>query len=358
MNNTLASHSPLPSTSSLPAPSSNGASWLYNQLSARPAMSNEHLQNSLKPSSAGLKPPVIDEDDGESQVDPSNASVLSFSSSVEAVSEGGGRRRRQRGQPSGQPTRASDDGYVRVHRPSGASSNGNLPLTAQQHFDTMPRPRTSEALDRLKDSTQSQLPLTSLYLVSGTFSSPVRELADPLPLFLGLPKNPSTWTLADSDSIAGVHHSESAVGRWWRAEVLGSTITPGVNGGKDKAKKKRGGKAASVNGAGETAESKAGLGRGDLGKMLSKSLKVCRSPSFLTERDIFTRPRLPLHRSFPSPAKSRSSRQPCNLPRRSIRSPSPSPAQKSSPLPHQPPTSAHPSTPTPPPTATRPTNPT
>lgn len=34
------------------------------------------------------------------------------------------------------------------------------------------------------------LPLTSLYLVSG------------------LPKSPQTWTLADPDSITGVHHSE------------------------------------------------------------------------------------------------------------------------------------------------------
>lgn len=34
------------------------------------------------------------------------------------------------------------------------------------------------------------LPLTSLYLVSG------------------LPKSPQTWTLADQDSTAGVHHSE------------------------------------------------------------------------------------------------------------------------------------------------------
>lgn len=68
----------------------------------------------------------------------------------------------------------------------------------------------------------------------------------------------------------GVHHSESAVGRWWRAEVLGSTITPGVNGGKEK-KKKRSGKSGS---AGQSAETKAGLGKGDLGKMLSKSLKV------------------------------------------------------------------------------------
>ena len=39
-------------------------------------------------------------------------------------------------------------------------------------------------------------------------------------------------------------------------------------------KKKRGVKNSSTRGAGESAESKAGLGKGDLGKMLSKSLKV------------------------------------------------------------------------------------
>lgn len=37
------------------------------------------------------------------------------------------------------------------------------------------------------------LPLTSLYLVSG------------------LPKSPQTWTLADQDSTAGVHHSEGSL---------------------------------------------------------------------------------------------------------------------------------------------------
>ena len=42
----------------------------------------------------------------------------------------------------------------------------------------------------------------------------------------GLPKDPSVWTLAEEDCVAGVHHAESAVGRFWRPEVLGCSICP------------------------------------------------------------------------------------------------------------------------------------
>jgi hypothetical protein len=52
-------------------------------------------------------------------------------------------------------------------------------------------------------------PLTSLYVVSG------------------LPKSPHTWTLADPDAVLGLHHSDGAVSRFWRPEVLGSTVSPG-----------------------------------------------------------------------------------------------------------------------------------
>jgi hypothetical protein len=90
------------------------------------------------------------------------------------------------------------------------------------------------------------LPLTSLYVVSG------------------LPKSPHTWTLADPDSVLGLHHSESAVNRWWRPEVLGSTVSPGAGGGK----KKKGRKGEEVmKGAGA-------LSKQEVGKMLSKALKV------------------------------------------------------------------------------------
>ncbi|KDR84987.1 hypothetical protein GALMADRAFT_233519 [Galerina marginata CBS 339.88] len=90
------------------------------------------------------------------------------------------------------------------------------------------------------------LPLTSLYVVSG------------------LPKSPHTWTLADPDSVLGLHHSESAVNRWWRPEVLGSTVSPGAGGGK---KKKRGKNEEVMKGAGA-------LSKQEVGKMLSKALKL------------------------------------------------------------------------------------
>ncbi|KAF9056156.1 AEX-3 domain-containing protein [Panaeolus papilionaceus] len=89
-------------------------------------------------------------------------------------------------------------------------------------------------------------PLTSLYVVSG------------------LPKSPHTWTLADPDSVLGLHHSESAVNRWWRPEVLGSTVSPGAGGGK---KKKRGKNEEVMKGAGA-------LSKQEVGKMLSKALKL------------------------------------------------------------------------------------
>lgn len=90
------------------------------------------------------------------------------------------------------------------------------------------------------------LPLTSLYVVSG------------------LPKSPHTWTLADPDSVLGLHHSESAVNRWWRPEVLGSTVSPGAGGGK-KSKTKKGEEIHKGAGA---------LSKQEVGKMLSKALKV------------------------------------------------------------------------------------
>jgi nicotinamide N-methyltransferase len=91
------------------------------------------------------------------------------------------------------------------------------------------------------------LPLSSLYVVSG------------------LPKSPHTWTLADPDAVIGLHHNEGAVNRWWRPEVLGSTISPGAGGGK---KKKRGKTEEIMKGAGA-------LSKQEVGKMLSKALKVC-----------------------------------------------------------------------------------
>ncbi|KAF9076301.1 AEX-3 domain-containing protein [Rhodocollybia butyracea] len=102
-------------------------------------------------------------------------------------------------------------------------------------------------------SLAPSLPLTSLYVVSG------------------LPKSPHTWTLADPDAVLGLHHSDGAVSRWWRPEVLGSTVSPGAGGGK----KKRRGKLEETRGAGA-------LGKSEVGKMLSKALKL----SFTREVEI------------------------------------------------------------------------
>ncbi|KDQ63546.1 hypothetical protein JAAARDRAFT_29564 [Jaapia argillacea MUCL 33604] len=103
------------------------------------------------------------------------------------------------------------------------------------------------------------LPLTSLYVVSG------------------LPKSPHTWTLSDPDSVLGLHHTEGAVGRWWRPEVLGSTVSPGAGGtspaiGK---KKKKGKEQEAIKGAGA-------LSKQEVAKMLSKALKL----SFTREVEI------------------------------------------------------------------------
>jgi hypothetical protein len=90
------------------------------------------------------------------------------------------------------------------------------------------------------------LPLTSLYVVSG------------------LPKAPHTWTLADPDSVVGLTHADGAVNRWWRAEVLGSTVSPGAGG-----KKKR-----KVKGDTEILKGAGALTKQEVAKMLSKALKV------------------------------------------------------------------------------------
>ncbi|KAJ7293573.1 DENN domain-containing protein [Mycena rebaudengoi] len=90
-------------------------------------------------------------------------------------------------------------------------------------------------------------PLTSLYVVSG------------------LPKSPHTWTLSDPDSVLGLNHADGAVSRFWRPEVLGSTVSPGAGGGGKK--KKRGGKEEILKGAGA-------LTKQEVAKMLSKALKL------------------------------------------------------------------------------------
>lgn len=125
------------------------------------------------------------------------------------------------------------------------------------------KPSTTSSLSPLSPSTGGQphvptTPLTTLYLVSG------------------LPKSPHTWTLADTDSVAGLHHADGAVGRWWRAEVLGSSVSPGVGRSRKKSKKDR--KDASENvipdGPKAAPRGSGSLSKADLGRMLSKALKL------------------------------------------------------------------------------------
>jgi len=62
------------------------------------------------------------------------------------------------------------------------------------------------------------------------------------------------------------------VNRWWRPEVLGSTVSPGAGGGSSKRNRKK----AKV----EDGFSSAGyLSKQDVGKILSKALKVSYMPT-------------------------------------------------------------------------------
>ena len=103
-------------------------------------------------------------------------------------------------------------------------------------------------------------PLASLYLVSG------------------LPKSHHAWTLADPDSVLGLQHSESAVNKWWRPEVLGSTVSPGVGDPRDGQRSKRRRKVSNARDPGAGI----GLNKQDVAKMLSKALKL----SFTREVEI------------------------------------------------------------------------
>lgn len=127
------------------------------------------------------------------------------------------------------------------------------------------------------------LPLASLYVVSG------------------LPKSPQTWTLADPDSVMGLHHSEGAVGRWWRPEVLGSTISPGAGGGGKRKKKNKAEETSTV------FSSSGHMNKQEVGKMLSKALKV-RLSLFPLARALPVRLRLNAVLSLMATDRPRSSR--------------------------------------------------
>ncbi|KAF9229287.1 hypothetical protein BS17DRAFT_771267 [Gyrodon lividus] len=165
--------------------------------------------------------------------------------------------------PPPDPTRASADksDSLRIPRQVDKASR-ILGITHRKSMEPIPASnRTSIVSTRSVPNTPTQhiptLPLTSLYLVSG------------------LPKSPHTWTLADPDAVLGLHHSEGAVSRWWRPEVLGSTVSPGAGGGK---KKKKNGKSEAT----EVLKGAGALSKAEVGKMLSKALKL----SFTREVEI------------------------------------------------------------------------
>ncbi|KAH7345056.1 AEX-3 domain-containing protein [Rhizoctonia solani] len=123
------------------------------------------------------------------------------------------------------------------------------------------KPSTTSSLSPLSPSTGGQphvptTPLTTLYLVSG------------------LPKSPHTWTLADTDSVAGLHHVEGAVGRWWRAEVLGSSVSPGVGRSRKKSRKSKETDSNVIPDGPKSTRGSGALNKTDLGRMLSKALKL------------------------------------------------------------------------------------
>ncbi|KAJ7706185.1 AEX-3 domain-containing protein [Mycena rosella] len=152
------------------------------------------------------------------------------------------------------PSLAEELDYVSVH-PQAAPDKASRVLGIQHRTSMEPIPASarnsivSTRSARPAPPTPSftpTSPLTSLYVVSG------------------LPKSPHTWTLADPDSVLGLHHADGAVSRFWRPEVLGSTVSPGAGGG---TKKKKRGKEEIIKGAGA-------LSKQEVGKMLSKALKL------------------------------------------------------------------------------------
>lgn len=148
-------------------------------------------------------------------------------------------------------------------------------------------------------------------MMPGVAHEPTSTLAS-LYVVSGLPKSPHTWMLADSEGTIGLAHSQGAVGRFWRSEVLGSTVSPGIGpppppstGGRGKRSQKE--KRAPGVGAPSKQET---------AKLLSKALKA---RPFLTLFHVLTRC------SSRSRAKSRSLRPRSSRSRRSTTSPSPCP---------------------------------
>ncbi|KAI0094887.1 AEX-3 domain-containing protein [Irpex rosettiformis] len=174
---------------------------------------------------------------------------------------------------SGVADEQDDADYVTVEHPAYSESNQVVPRDKASRVLGIKHRRSMEpipASNRASVASIRSAPATDTSTTS--HSGPTLPLAS-LYVVSGLPKSPHTWTLADPDSVLGLHHTEGAVSRWWRPEVLGSTVSPGAGGGK----KKRKGKTD------DTVFSSSGhLSKQEVGKMLSKALKL----SFTREVEI------------------------------------------------------------------------
>ncbi|KIP11944.1 hypothetical protein PHLGIDRAFT_98631 [Phlebiopsis gigantea 11061_1 CR5-6] len=157
--------------------------------------------------------------------------------------------------------------YVTVEHPAGSESNQVVPRDKASRVLGIRHRRSMEPVPAsIRASVASVRSAPAPDSASAPTSGPTHPLAS-LYVVSGLPKSPHTWTLADPDSILGLHHNDGAVSRWWRPEVLGSTVSPGAGGGK----KKRRGKAEETS---TVFSSSGNLSKQEVGKMLSKALKL------------------------------------------------------------------------------------
>ena len=173
--------------------------------------------------------------------------------------------------------------YVTVDHPAGGPVEHIAPLSSPSSAVVPARDKAARVLGIRHRQSMEPIPGSNRNSLASARSAPPSVSAPPpspsgptMPLaslyvVSGLPKSPHTWTLADPDAVMGLHHAEGAVSRWWRPEVLGSTISPGTSGGKRK-KKGKGGDDASP--AAAAFSSSGYLSKQDVGKMLSKALKV------------------------------------------------------------------------------------
>ena len=165
------------------------------------------------------------------------------------------------------PDDNDDNDYVTVEHPAHSESNQVVPRDKASRVLGIKHRRSMEPIP-----ASNRASIASVRSVPTPGATPTSHSGPTLPLaslyvVSGLPKSPHTWTLADPDSVLGLHHTEGAVSRWWRPEVLGSTVSPGAGGGK----KKRKGKTDDTS----TVFSSSGhLSKQEVGKMLSKALKV------------------------------------------------------------------------------------